>query len=911
MKKILLLIILYGSFPNAFAQQKYWQQKLSYNISVSLNDSSHTLNGYEIIDYQNNSPDTLHFIWMQLWPNAYKNDHTAFSDQLLKLGRTDFYFASEDKRGYINRLAFKADKIPAVVEDHPMHQDIIKVVLPSPLAPGKSVKIETPFHEKLPYNFSRGGHIDQSYQITQWYPRPAVYDKNGWHEMPYLDQGEFYGEFATFKVEINLPAGYVVAATGKLDNEILESGNKIWNFSQDSVHDFAWFADKNFILNQDTLQVKDKIINVKAYHFNDKKGIWKNSLSTIKNTIKTRSAWLGSYPYSEVSIVENAAPVYGGMEYPTIALVNANGSEADLQTVIEHETGHNWFYGILASNERDYPWMDEGMNTFYDRRFEQLFLTQREENNFGMTKSFFKKRFSGHPEELVLQNQIKIKKDQPILTASEKFSPLNYTVIAYEKAAEWMMLLENTLGQNLFDSVMRTYYERWKFKHPSPQDFKMVAEEVAGKNLNEIFALQNKKGPLVKQAEKQIKFTAFFSAKETNRYQYISLAPAAGINYYDKLMLGAVLHNYNLPPAAVQFVAVPLIATATKKLNGIGNISFSSYTGSNGARLKFAIAFAKFTGGSFKDSAGKKNPLQFSKIVPSVQYSFSKKDPLSSLNFAIKFKTLIVRETEISFSRDPVSGKEKINYPGKDRYLNHLQFSVINKRVLYPYNAVVEVQQGDGFVRSAFTGNYFFNYSSSGGLDVRIFAGKFFYTVDKTFSNQFRTDRYQFNFTGPKGYEDYNYDNYFIGRSEFEGISSQQIMKRDGFFKVRTDLLSSKIGKTDNWLGAVNFTSAVPDNINPLSVLPFKLPIKLFADIGTFAEAWKKENSNGRFLYDAGLQLSLFKNVVNVYVPVLYSKVYRDYFKSTVTEKRFLKNISFSIDLQNIRAATLFPAINF
>ncbi len=186
---------------------------------LRLNDIDNTLDGYEVLNYTNNSPDTLYFIWFHLWPNAYKNDRTAFSEQLLQLGRTDFYFSDENERGYINRLDFKVDGITTQLEDHPLYIDVAKLVLPAPLVPGQTIKITTPFHEKLPLNFSRGGHVAHTYQITQWYPKPAVYDKDGWHPMPYLDQGEFYSEFGNFNVQINVPQDYVVAATGELQNQ--------------------------------------------------------------------------------------------------------------------------------------------------------------------------------------------------------------------------------------------------------------------------------------------------------------------------------------------------------------------------------------------------------------------------------------------------------------------------------------------------------------------------------------------------------------------------------------------------------------------------------------------------------------------------------------------------------------------
>ena len=221
-KSFLLFFFFVFQSSTIFCQTNYWQQQVNYTIDVTLNDTEHTLDGYIKMDYYNNSPDTLNFIWLHIWPNAYKNDRTAFSDQLLENGRTDFYFSAEEKKGYINRFDFKVNGSVAQMQDHPEQQDIIKLILPQPLAPKSNIKIETPFHVKLPFNFSRGGHVEQAYQITQWYPKPAVYDRKGWHEMPYLDQGEFYSEFGNYEVQITLPANYVVAATGELVSETVE-----------------------------------------------------------------------------------------------------------------------------------------------------------------------------------------------------------------------------------------------------------------------------------------------------------------------------------------------------------------------------------------------------------------------------------------------------------------------------------------------------------------------------------------------------------------------------------------------------------------------------------------------------------------------------------------------------------------
>src|SRR5690606_30671874 len=236
-------------------EQNYFQQKADHVIEVTLNDQINTLDGFEVITYTNQSPDTLHYIWFHLWSNAYKNDRTAFSEQLLNQGRTDFYFSDDEKRGYINRMDFKVNNITATLEDHPQYIDVAKLTLPSPLAPGGFIKITTPFHIKIPYNFSRGGFVDKTYQITQWYPKPAVYDRKGWHPMPYLDQGEFYGEFGDYDVTIHVPKKYIVAATG-IEQEVIPEDETMttYRFKQSNIHDFAWFANKEFIVKTDTFQ---------------------------------------------------------------------------------------------------------------------------------------------------------------------------------------------------------------------------------------------------------------------------------------------------------------------------------------------------------------------------------------------------------------------------------------------------------------------------------------------------------------------------------------------------------------------------------------------------------------------------------------------------------------------------------
>ncbi|MEO5592513.1 MAG: M1 family metallopeptidase [Chitinophagaceae bacterium] len=923
------------------AYPQYWQQQVNYIIDVSLNDKEHTLEGFEKIVYKNNSPDTINFIWFHLWPNAYKNDRTAFSEQLLNNNRTDFYFSNKEQRGYINRLDFKVNGVTAQTTDHPQYIDIIKLLLPTPLPPGEQALINTPFHVQLPENFSRGGHTGQTYQVTQWFPKPAVYDHKGWHPIPYLDQGEFYSEFGNFDVRITVPENYVVAATGELQNEeekewmkqrasfnwqpvtskiIVKKGSykhvkktvqrypasltkiKTIQFIQNNVHDFAWFADKRFVVQQDTIQLASgRTVTAYSYYLPGKETPWKNSVSFIKRAIHFRSLVMGEYPYNTVSAVEAKMGFNGGMEYPTITSISPAGTDAELEYTIEHEVGHNWLQGILATNERQYPWMDEGMNTYYDNRYTPVI----KEIKAAKKNKFIQQRSPQDMEGLFLQSLIAVKKDQPINTPAENFTELNNDLSAYYKTGKWMKILENYIGQPVFDSCMKEYYTRWQFKHPYPEDFKAVITQVSGKNTDDIFQLIDKKGELPPLVKRQIKPVAFFNFNNTNKYSYVNILPAAGYNQYDKFMVGLLVHNYSLPAEKFQFLAAPMYATGSKKFNYLARASYTWYPENIFYKTEIGISAAAFSMDDYEPSPEEKITLGFRKIAPFIRFTLKETGPHSKRRRYIQFTPFFIQENALNF-KTVINGPDTTDVVEKtsgNRYINQLKFVIENNRILYPYRAQLLVEQADGFVRAAFTGNYYFNYSNNkSGLSVRLFAGKFFYTGAKTITKQFETDRYQLNMTGANGYEDYTYSNYFLGRNEFEGTANRQIMIRDGGFKVRTDLLSSKIGKTDNWLGAINFVSDIADK---------KFPLKIFADIGTYAGAWQNDAQTSRFLFDAGLQLSILHETVNIYLPLLSSKEFRDYFRSTLGTNYLLKTISFSIDIQDFRLKKMNKNLDF
>ncbi len=217
MKQLFSVIAILLTFKSI--AQPRWQQHVDTKIYVTLDDKHHVLNAYEEMVYVNNSPDTLHYLYMHLWPNAYKSDRTAYERQNAINRSTAFYYSKPSEKGYIDSLQFTIDGRAVDYYSTENTPDIARIDLLTPLLPGEKMKITTPFRLKIPYIFSRLGHNGQAYYISQWFPKPAVYDRKGWHPIPYLDQGEFYSEYGSYDVTITLPANYVVMATGNCTDD--------------------------------------------------------------------------------------------------------------------------------------------------------------------------------------------------------------------------------------------------------------------------------------------------------------------------------------------------------------------------------------------------------------------------------------------------------------------------------------------------------------------------------------------------------------------------------------------------------------------------------------------------------------------------------------------------------------------
>lgn len=473
------------------------------------------------LDYTNNSPDKLDFIWFHLWPNAYKNETTAYAKQVLRDKDGKKRWKDMKEKGFIEGLSFEVNGEKAKTEADPEHIDILKLVLPKSLAAGQKIRITTPFFVKIPTYSSRSGHIDQSYIICQWYPKPAVYDRKGWHPIPYLDQGEFYSEFGSFEVNITVPSNYVIGATGVLQNQdelaiyknlgknnsdnekgllkytTTSTSNKTLKYKGEQIHDFAWFADKDFILRYDTAKLASgKTIDVFTYGYEKGNKQWRKSVSYVEDAIRRYSGWIGEYPYPVAQAVEGPANVMsGGMEYPMITLITSpNADEPELDGVIAHEVGHNWFYGILASNERDHAWMDEGINTYFQFRYEAE--KYKANSIFGdMLPAEVKAKPLPEFIGTLYMAMAQIPMEEAIETPSANFEDKDkYGMVVYLKTAVWMYIAEMTVGSEKLEQVIKSYFANWKFKHPYPEDLKAEFETQLDKKYDDLFNLLNKTG---------------------------------------------------------------------------------------------------------------------------------------------------------------------------------------------------------------------------------------------------------------------------------------------------------------------------------------------------------------------------------------------------------------------------------
>ncbi len=458
-----------------------WQQQVNYKITANLNIEEHTLKINESLIYYNRSPLPLDTLYFHLYANAYRDNNTVFARESKKMGSYRFLRAKASERGWIDIISItdaNGDSLGFQIDE-----TVMAIPLERPLASNDSAVLNIEAILKIPYLFSRLGYKGEHYEMVQWYPKPCVFDEKGWHRQGYHAIGEFYGEFGKFDVTIELPEEYIVAATGMLvDSNSIENKRKSVHYIAENVHDFAWVCDPDFEI---TTKEIDSIL-IEVYYIKKYRKKWQNAGDYAVDAVQRYNNWFGKYPYKKLSVVQGYFG--GGMEYPNLVIIGGmeDNFTRQFELVIIHEIAHQWFYGILGSNEMDEPWLDEGFTSYTEARY---FV-----DKYGIDNTFFKSPFLPKMRHnyinrltyyIALTNQL----EMPVLTKSSAFVdvPLAYQVAVYSKPALFLRYLEGYLGVSTFDRIFKEYFERYKFKHPQSQDFIELCEEISGKDLKGFF----------------------------------------------------------------------------------------------------------------------------------------------------------------------------------------------------------------------------------------------------------------------------------------------------------------------------------------------------------------------------------------------------------------------------------------
>ncbi|QHT69137.1 M1 family metallopeptidase [Rhodocytophaga rosea] len=503
----------------------YWQQKADYDIKVELNDEKQHITGSEVITYTNFSPDELTYLWVQLDQNLFSKDSDTYKTETGTLSES----MSFDKLNFVTREAFDGGyKITSVREKsggklkYTINKTMMRVDLPKPLKPNSTFSFAIDWNYNINDQKKLGGRTgfeyfpkdkNYLYEIAQWFPRMAVYDDvYGWQHKQFLGQGEFALPFGDYKVAITVPSDHIVAATGELQNsaQVLSkaqlsriekaknskdpvvivtqaeaeqaekgkpTGKKTWIYAAKNVRDFAWASSRKFIWDAKQVNIAGKKVWAMSYYPKEGNPLWgQYSTRVVEHTLRVYSEHTIDYPYPVAISVHG--PVFG-MEYPMICF-NGGRPESDgtyseqtkyaMISVIIHEVGHNFFPMIVNSDERQWSWMDEGLNSFC-----QFLAEQEWQRNYPSRR--------GEPYKIVPYMKSAPSALVPIMTNSEQI--MQFGANAYGKPATGLNILRETImGRELFDYAFKEYARRWAFKHPHPADFFRTMEDASSVDLD-------------------------------------------------------------------------------------------------------------------------------------------------------------------------------------------------------------------------------------------------------------------------------------------------------------------------------------------------------------------------------------------------------------------------------------------
>jgi hypothetical protein len=826
--------------------------------------------------------------------------------------------------------------------------------------------------------------------------------------MPYLNQGEFYSEYGTFDVYITLPENYVVGATGDLikdtnsdnaaeitrmnglaiatmnqvdvlipnekkDMSFPKSSEKLKtiHFHQEKIHDFGWFADKRYHVLKDeiVLDKSGKKVTTWSLFTNNEYKLWMRSPEYIKDALKYYSNWIGDYPYNHCTAVDGTIAAGGGMEYPNVTIIGASGNAKTLETTIVHEVGHNWFYGIFGSNEREHPWMDEGINSFYEMRYS---LTKYPQKSDSLSNSL--SEGLGGLSKIVGLDRLNYKdgfgfaymlsaaenNDQPIELHSAKYTSMNYGTIVYMKTGYVLNYLKSFLGDETFDNCMRTYFDRWAFKHPYPKDIQKVFEEVSDKNLSWFFQ------DLINTSDKIDYKISSIKNSGTNYELKIKDNGTLLSPYLLAGMKGGKITNskWIAPKSSEEKVVFScndcdkIIIDPNNDMPDVNRINNSictkglfkktdpfriEFLGKVNYPVKNTIYFAPAVGYNYHNGwmGGlaihnyflPKRSFEFA-LVPMYGFKNQQLAGIGNLNYTIQMNSGLIKNVVIGvdarrFAFDSNEGKstQTSNFEKISPYLlfnirNNERLSKVRQTVKLNFNNVKEDYWYDKENENNLFSHISYSYENNRTLDP--------WNVNLNFENNNTFNKLSIDYTYKFSYKQIKkgvYVRLFAG-----GLLNGNLKNlNDGYGVNLSDGASYyDYGYDRNYLGRnlprTNFLSkqlftdqggfkiytpiannaAWASAINITADCPIPLPFRFFFDAGVcdgLDVRTKNIDLKESFIYEGGITFSLIKDVAEIYFPLVASKSITEYFDTN--NYKFTERIRFKFDISKLNPLLL------
>lgn len=933
---------------------QYFQQDVAYEINASI-DTNHLITATCDIAYTNNSNQTLDTIYIHLWANAFQDRLSQYSEQALRLGNLDYYFADDRELGGYEGLTVRMNGSPMQLYSKDGNKDVVYFLPPKGITPNTQLELACAYQLQLPRKFSRLGWKTYDQFLTYWYPSIATYDDRGWHPMPYLDMGETYMEVANYKVILDGGFEHLISSTPATK----QGSTSVFEATQ--LNDFAIITSKNKPVYTYDLTIKENALRIEVMSKDQARA--DSIYSYIKAALPYFEEKIGAFPYASLSVFDQGPNASGGMEYPGLITVSGEDQEnSKLRYYVIHELLHQYFYGALTFNQRDHAWLDEGLTTHYQQRYYR--------EVFGLDQySAGSDRFTGDNPQPLLQTSVRAQACRhyhaPIATPSNEVEPMNYGFNAYEIPARMYTYLTSYLGADVWDEHMQTFYTDWTKKHPSPSDFQSSLESKTGKDLSWFFGqliqedwaydyaisdltdgkltVDHKLGstppyPILLQSDNGQQKTIWtkghlgrstidvgsqwtkatldhkklsMDIDRNNNYagirrpikpqlltsidngatREINFLPTLAYNTSDGGMVGLALYNSSFPPKRLKWLVSPAYGLSSGKVVGEGWVSYDQFL--DHPRLFKLTYGVNAKSYAFQNSESLAKTLSYMRISPSAKLAF-RHDQAKQIRSSITFQPVFLQEEAFRFE-----GENEVFIDNNNSLLWRLRYQYENSWKLSPTSIYAQLEQqsyknvvGENHNYLKLTASLSKSYHYAPTQKINFRLWGSYFLLN--------TQRQSSNYDGAiaKGsnaliYQGFNDYAYdhYFFNRSNQGVTFDNQVSNAGG-GFKTSLGSQyNVGQSNDLALALNISSDLPIK------MPKFLPLKLFLDIGyVTTKGTSTDELSGTTIYSGGVMLSYFDDSFSIHLPLFNSSAISEIYDTEGLS--LLGKISFKLDLQ-------------